>query len=94
MLGRDQRRQLIHVGRDQFAELEQHTGALRQRNIAPGIGGGAGRSHGGIQVSPVRQPQLRADLARSRVEHRAGVLTLTSAFAAVDEVVDDRGLST
>ena len=74
MLGGDQLGELVHVGGDEFAELEQHGGALGQGNVAPGIGGGAGGGDGGVQVGPVGQPQLGGDGAGGRVVDGLGAV--------------------
>ena len=92
MLGGDQLGELIHVGGDEFAELEQHGGALGQGNIAPGVGGLAGRGDGGVQVRPVGQAQLGGDGAGGRVVDGLGAVALAGGFGAVDEVVDGGGV--
>ena len=61
MFGRDQFGELVHMGGDEFAELEQHGGALGEGDVAPGVGGRPGGGDGGVQVCPVGQPQLRGD---------------------------------
>jgi hypothetical protein len=88
VLRRDQLREVVHVGCDEFAEFEQHGGALGQGNIAPGIRGGAGRRHGGIQVGTVREAQLRGDPAGGGVVNRAGAGALAGSLITVDEMVD------
>ncbi len=72
VLGGDQLGEVVHVGGDEFTELEQHSGALGQGNIAPGVGGVAGGGDGGVQVGPVGQAQLGGDGAGGRVVDRAG----------------------
>ena len=91
VLGGDQFGELVHVGRDEFAELEQHGGALGQGDVAPGIGGGAGGGDGGVQVCPVGQPQLRGDGAGGGVVDGLGAGALAGGFGAVDEVADGGG---
>ena len=92
VLGGDQFGEVIHVGGDEFAELEQHGGALGQGDVAPGVGGGAGRGDGGVQVRPVGQPQLGGDGAGGRVVDGLGAVAFAGGLGAVDEVVDGGGV--
>ncbi|CAH0290989.1 hypothetical protein SRABI26_04230 [Arthrobacter sp. Bi26] len=91
VLGGDQLGELVHVGCDEFAELEQHGGALGQGDVAPGIGSFAGRGDGGVEIFTVGQPQLCGDGAGGGVVDGLGAGAHACGFGAVDEVVDGFG---
>ena len=82
VLGGDQLGEVVHVGGDEFTELEQHSGALGQGDVAPGVGGGAGGGDGGVQVGAVGQAQLSGDGAGGRVVDRAGCGSPSPAVSA------------
>ncbi len=72
-------RQFVHVGCDEFAELEQRCGALGQGDVAPGDSGRLGRSDGRVKIRLAGQPQLCGDGAGGGVVDGLGVGSVLAA---------------
>lgn len=89
MLCGDELRQFVHVECDEFAELEQHCGALGQGDVAPGDSGRLGRSDGRVKSRLAGQPQLCGNGAGGGVVDGLGVGAGACSLKSADEVVDD-----
>ena len=86
--------QLGDVGRvlvDQIAELEHDAGAALRRGRAPVGKGGAGGSHGAVDVGAGSQRNLPCDFTLSRVEYIATTGAAAGIGLALDPVADEVG---
>jgi hypothetical protein len=83
--------QLLAPGDHQFAHLEDDGGALRRGRRAPGLGGGLGVLHRLVDLRRRGVGQLRAHLARRRVEHVAEAAAVARDVLSADEMFQGLG---